>query len=200
MSYEKFRNIIGKSRRHITVIKQRQPSHWLVSSFLIVYPYLRTPDTDQDTCRVPAYPWHCQGICRVPAYPWHRSGYPHTSDTGQGTCRVPAYPWHWSGYPQGTRIPLTLVRVPAGYTRIPLTLVRAPAGYLHTPDTGQGTCRVPAYPWHWSRYLQGIPPYPWHWSGHLQGTRIPLTLVRVPAGYTPIPLTLVRMWERTRAL
>jgi len=25
-----------------------------------------------------------------------------------------------------------------------LTLVRIPAGYLYTPDTAQGTCRVPA--------------------------------------------------------
>jgi len=24
--------------------------------------------------------------------------------------------------------------------------------FLHTPDTGQGTCRVPAHPWHWSGF------------------------------------------------
>ena len=55
----------------------------------------------------------------------------------------------------------------------PQTLVRIPAGYLHTPDTGQDTC--------------GVPAYPWHWSGYLRGTCIPLTLVRIPAGYLQTP-------------
>jgi len=37
--------------------------------------------------------------------------------------------------------------------------------FLQAPDTGQGTCRVPANPW--------------HWSGYLQSTCKPLTLVRI---------------------
>jgi len=76
------------------------------------------------------------------------------------------------------------------------------SGYLHTPGTGQGTnrllelVRVPAYPWYWSGYLQGIclllalvrvPAYPWHWSGYLQGICLLLALVRVPTGYLLTP-------------
>ena len=78
------------------------------------------------------------------------------------------------------------------------------SGYLHTPGTGQGTnrllelVRVPAYPWYWSGYLQGIclllalvrvPAYPWHWSGYLQGICLLLALVRVPTGYLLTPGT-----------
>jgi len=51
---------------------------------------------------------------------------------------ISVYPCHWSGCLQATCIPLSLVRIPAGY--------------LHTPITGQDTCRVPAYPYHWSGY------------------------------------------------
>jgi len=40
---------------------------------------------------------------------------------------------------------------------------------LHTPVTGQNTCRIPAYPCHWTEYLQD--------------TCIPLSLDRIPAGY-----------------
>jgi len=58
---------------------------------------------------------------------------------------------------------------------IPLSLCRIPAGYMHTPATGHNTCRVPAYPC--------------HWSGYLQGTCIPLPLVRMPAGYMHTPAT-----------
>jgi len=150
----------------------------------------QTPDTGQDTCRVPAYPWHWPGYLQDTCIPLTllriAAGYLHTPDTGQDTCRVPADLWHWSGYPQGTNIPLTLVRIPAGY--------------LHTPDTGQGTCitltlvRIPAryldtltlvrepagtcIPRHWSGYVQGT-CIPWHWSGYQQGTCIPLTLARI---------------------
>jgi len=102
--------------------------------------YQNTPDTDQNTCGVPEYPWHWSGYLEGTLNPWHWSGYLggtwisltlvrvpagylNTPDTGQGTCGVPEYPWHWSGYLRGTWIPLTPVRVPAGY--------------LNTPDTGQ---------------------------------------------------------------
>jgi len=112
-----------------------------------------TPDTGQDTCRVPAYPWHWSGYVQSTRIPLAliriRAEYLHTPGTGQDTCRVLAYPWHWSGYEQSTCIPLTLVRIRAEY--------------LHTPGTGQDTCRVPAHPW--------------YWSGYVQSTCIPLTLV-----------------------
>jgi len=84
--------------------------------------------------------------------------------------------------------------------------------FLHIPDTGQGACGVPAYPWHRSRCLRGIcisltlaevpaghlhisdtyqkayrvPTYPWHLSKCLQGTCISRTPVRMPAGYLHI--------------
>jgi len=51
----------------------------------------------------------------------------------QGTCRVPAYPWHWSRYLQSTRIPLTLVTVPAEYP--------------HTPDTGHDPKEKKTFEW-----------------------------------------------------
>jgi len=59
-------------------------------------------------------------------------------DTDLGACMVPANPWHWSGCLHGTRKPLTLIGIPAGY--------------LQTPDTDMGACRVPANRWHQSRY------------------------------------------------
>ena len=73
-------------------------------------------------------------------------------------------------------------------------------------NTGQGTCRVPAYPKHWSGYLQSaedlhtpdtsqgtcrVPAYPNTGQGtcRVQSTCIHLTLVRVPAEYPHTPET-----------
>ena len=55
-----------------------------------------------------------------------------------------------------------------------ITLNQGSVGwFLQTPDIGQDTCRVPAHPWLYSEYLQGI--------------CIPLTLVRIPAGCLHTP-------------
>jgi len=78
----------------------------------------------------------------VPVYPWHWPGdlqgawIPLT--LVRITCMVPVYPWHWLGYLHGTCITLKLVRIPAEH--------------LYTPDTGQGTCKVPGYLWRRSDY------------------------------------------------
>jgi len=91
--------------------------------------------------------------------------------------------------------------------------------FLQTHDTGHDSCRAPAYPRHWSRYLQATcipmtliriparhlhthdtdqdtcktPAYPWHWPGYLQGTCIPMTLIRIRKkrndGQSPSPIS-----------
>ena len=108
----------------------------------------------------------------------NRSGYLHTSDTGQNTCtaltlvRISAHRWHWSMYLFTSDIGQAICT--------PRRLVRLPAypwhwsGHLHTPDVGQATC-LP-------RTLVRLPVYPRHWSGYLltpdtgQGTCTPLML------------------------
>jgi len=100
------------------------------------------------------------------------------------------------------------------------------SGYLRTPVTGQGTCaplslvRVPAHPCHWSGYLRTpvtgqdiciplslvkVPAYPWPQSGHLHTPDSCSGYLYTPyAGQgsegTCVPLTLVRIWMKEKAL
>ena len=74
---------------------------------------------------------------------------------------------YWENRIISHRIP-TLHRYICGTCK-PLTLVRIPAQYLQTPVTSQGTCMLPANPYHWSE--------------HLHGTSKPLTLIRIPTWY-----------------
>ena len=79
---------------------------------------------------------------------WVNDSVGHTPNIGQDTCRasaptlvtIPAYPWQRSGY--------TVHAYPLG------------------SDSGQDTCMVAAYRWHW-------------WSGYLHDTCTSLTLVRI---------------------